>query len=100
MDLRLAAVTGGRILRVRGTLDSSTVPNVERTLASLLDDDRATVTVDLSEAEYVSSAAWSLFVTWRQRALRAGGDLILRGVHSVQRDMLAHLKAEPLLRLE
>jgi anti-sigma B factor antagonist len=51
------------LVKVQGRVDSSTAPQFEQTLQSLIDSGRSRIVVDLAEAEYLSSAAFRVLIS-------------------------------------
>jgi len=60
------------LLRVRGYVDTTTSPELQRVMSRILDEGKHQLIVDLSAVNYVSSAGWGVFVG-EIRALRDGG---------------------------
>lgn len=60
-------------MAVRGELDLSTAPELERPLNETLDRDEGSLLVDLSECEFIDSTGIALLVRAWQR-LEAGGN--------------------------
>jgi anti-sigma B factor antagonist len=51
------------LVHVSGRVDSSTAPQFEQALQSIIDSGRSRLVVDLSEAEYLSSAAFRVLIS-------------------------------------
>ncbi len=51
------------LVQVSGRVDSSTAPQFEQALQSIIDAGRSRLVVDLSEAEYLSSAAFRVLIS-------------------------------------
>jgi anti-anti-sigma factor len=58
---------GVRTISVRGELDLSTAPELERPLEEALDGDEGSVLIDLSECEFIDSTGIALIVRAWQR---------------------------------
>jgi anti-anti-sigma factor len=65
------------LLRVRGYVDTTTSPELQRTISRILDEGRYQLIVDLSAVNYVSSAGWGVFVGEIRGLRENGGDLKL-----------------------
>ena len=63
------------LLRVRGYVDTTTSPELQRTISQILDDGNYQLIVDLSAVNYVSSAGWGVFVGEIRGLRENGGDL-------------------------
>jgi anti-sigma B factor antagonist len=65
---------GIRAFTVRGELDVSTAPQLERKLEQALADSGASIMLDLSECEFIDSTGIALIVrTWQRLDRKAGG---------------------------
>lgn len=75
-DARSEELEGGiRAFTVRGELDMSTAPDLERLLEDTISDTDASVVLDLSGCEFIDSTGIALIVRAWQRVDRdAGGD--------------------------
>lgn len=68
------------IVNVKGRVDSSTAPELESALASLLNSDRNKIVLNLEAVDYLSSAGLRALVKGLKDAQAAGGDLRLAAV--------------------
>jgi anti-anti-sigma factor len=68
---------GIRTFTVRGELDMSTAPDLERNLEPALTDSGASIMLDLSECEFIDSTGIALIVRAWQQLRREGGRLAL-----------------------
>ena len=68
---------GGEIslLKVRGYVDATTAPELNKSVTKLLQDGRYQIIVDLSAVNYISSAGWGVFVGEIRGIRENGGDL-------------------------
>jgi anti-sigma B factor antagonist len=66
---------GIRVLTVRGELDMSTAPELERALDDAVSDAGASIVLDLCECEFIDSTGIALIVrAWQQLDRSADGD--------------------------
>ncbi len=65
------------IIKLGGYLDQSTAHEHEQVLDSLLKSKCYRIILDLSEAEYISSAAWGIFISKLKELRDHDGDLKL-----------------------
>lgn len=65
---------GVRVFTVRGELDMNTAPELERALDAALDDEEASVMLDLSDCEFIDSTGIALIVRTWQRLDRDAGN--------------------------
>jgi anti-anti-sigma factor len=68
---------GIRTFTVRGELDMSTAPDLERKLDPALADSGASIMLDLSECEFIDSTGIALIVRAWQQLGRGTGRLVL-----------------------
>ncbi len=87
-DVSSEQLEGGvRVFAVRGELDMSTAPELERGLEQALAESEASILVDLSECEFIDSTGIALIVrAWRRLADQGERQLALAsGDHQVRR---------------
>jgi len=89
---------GVSVLRVSGYVDTTTSPDLERRLQSLLRDKRYHVVVDLAHVEYISSAGWGIFISEIREIREQGGDLKLAGMIPDVREVFDLLEFENILQ--
>ncbi len=89
---------GVSVLRVSGYVDTTTSPDLERRLQSLLKERRFHIVVDLSSVEYISSAGWGIFISEIREIREQGGDLKLAGMISDVREVFDLLEFENILQ--
>ncbi len=65
------------VVKVTGRVDSSTAPDLDKSLQDLLAVDRSQLVLDLQETEYMSSAGLRVLVANHKAANRSGGALRL-----------------------
>ena len=66
------------VITVSGRIDSSTAPELDKVLTSIVDADRFRICIDLENLEYLSSAGIKVLIsTLKTCKLRRGGDLRL-----------------------
>lgn len=65
------------ILRVVGRIDSTTAPDLDGALHAIADGVNPRIVIDLSPAEYISSAGLRALVSAAKTARRNGGDVRL-----------------------
>lgn len=80
--LRVSLATAGsggdiHVVRVDGTVDTVTAPELDLVLASLVSQKRYRIVVDLAGVSYVSSAGWGVFVSRLREIREGGGDIKL-----------------------
>lgn len=63
------------LLRVRGYVDTTTSPELQKTISRIMDKGRYQLLVDLSAVNYVSSAGWGVFVGEIRDLRENGGDI-------------------------
>ena len=65
------------IVYLKGFLDAHTAPDFEKTLQSLVDDNRIHIVVNLSGLNYISSAGLGVFMGFIEDIRNKGGDIKL-----------------------
>ncbi len=65
------------VAKVSGRVDSSTAPDLEKSLQDLLDAGRNQLVLDLQETDYMSSAGLRVLVATHKTAKKNGGGLCL-----------------------
>jgi len=65
------------IVYLKGFLDAHTAPDFEKSLQTLVDEDRIRIVVNLSELNYISSAGLGVFMGFIEDIRNKGGDIKL-----------------------
>lgn len=68
------------IVYLKGSLDSITSSELERTLTALIGKKINRMIVNLTDLNYISSAGWGIFVGIIKQVRSSGGDLKLSGI--------------------
>jgi anti-sigma B factor antagonist len=68
------------LLRIEGTLDAATAPDLRPTLDALVAEARQSVVVDLSMLELIDSSGVGVIVSLYKRLKAQGGDMRVVGV--------------------
>ncbi len=68
------------IVYLKGSLDSITSAELERSLSTLIEKKINRMIVNLAELNYISSAGWGIFVGIVKQVRASGGDLKLSGI--------------------
>ena len=68
------------VLTVKGTIDTITASDFEKTFQSALAEKKFKLILDLKEVSYISSAGWGIFVGEIKRIRTQKGDLFLVGM--------------------
>ncbi|HEV8129200.1 MAG TPA: STAS domain-containing protein [Candidatus Eisenbacteria bacterium] len=89
---------GVSVLRVSGYVDTTTSPELERRMQSLLREKRYHIVVDLTRVEYISSAGWGIFISEIREIREHGGDLKLAGMIPDVREVFDLLEFENILQ--
>lgn len=97
LKIEVAADKIDRRIGVAGTIDSTTWPDLDFTLARLVGRDRSSVVLDLRGADYVSATAWSRLVIWSAKAKAAGTPLRIEGLQPYHTPLATHVGAGELL---
>lgn len=68
------------VVEVSGRIDSSTAPQFEAAVQKVIDEGRNHLVVDLTNAEYMSSAAFRVLISALKQVKKSRGDVRLAGV--------------------
>ena len=77
MNLEMRELKHVSVVKVSGRVDSSTAPELEKSLQGLLDTERSRIVLDLQETEYMSSAGLRVLVAMHKATKKGGGGLCL-----------------------
>jgi anti-sigma B factor antagonist len=72
---RVGALHDIGLFRVRGYVDTTTSPELQRMLTEIIQDGVTQIIIDLGAVNYVSSAGWGVFVGEIRGLREQGGDL-------------------------
>lgn len=73
---------GIQVLQVHGYIDTTTSPELERSLQGLLKEKAYQIVMDLGGVDYISSAGWGIFISEIKDIREHGGDLKLARMSS------------------
>jgi anti-sigma B factor antagonist len=80
IDINIDKVGGSKdiaLFRIRGYVDTSTAPELQRQLTNEIQEGLSQFVIDLGAVQYVSSAGWGVFVGEIRNLRERGGDLKL-----------------------
>jgi anti-anti-sigma factor len=77
MDIEMRELKHVSVVKVSGRVDSSTAPELEKSMQSLMDSDRNQIVLDLQDTEYMSSAGLRVLVAVHKATKKNGGGLCL-----------------------
>jgi anti-anti-sigma factor len=81
LDVTASQESGGFVLRLVGELDVHTAPQLSGAIESALGGGTTAVAVDATDLRFCDSSGLQALVAGREKALAAGGSLVVRGVH-------------------
>lgn len=87
MKTTITEKDGKVIVAVKGELDTNTSPQFAKDIAPVEEMKKATVELDLSELEYMSSKALRIIVSLQQAVLKNGGTLSISKVTETVREV-------------
>lgn len=79
-DFSLTDVAGETVLRIAGVLDAVTAPNIRRTIETLVEEQRRSITVDLSGLRIIDSSGVGVIVSLYKRCHAYGGVVHVAGL--------------------
>ncbi|GGE34435.1 anti-sigma factor antagonist [Pullulanibacillus camelliae] len=74
------AKDGGELLILKGELDAYTAPKLKETLLELVDIEGASVTLDLSDTNYMDSTGIGVIIAAYKKVCKNNGTLIVQGL--------------------
>ena len=77
MNIEMRELKHVSVVKVSGRVDSSTAPELEKSLQGLMDTNRNQIVLDLQETEYMSSAGLRVLVAVHKATKKNGGGLCL-----------------------
>src|SRR5437660_8715986 len=88
-DIVITSDTTRSYVRLRGELDQTTAPDLERLLDRLRRDGHRQITLDLSGLEFLSASGLTVFLRTDQALRAVGGQLVLTRTTRMARRVLA-----------
>jgi anti-sigma B factor antagonist len=88
MNIEVRELKHVSVVKVSGRVDSSTAPELDKSLQDLLDAERNHIALDLQETEYMSSAGLRVLVATHKAAKKSGGGLCLAQPSARVREVL------------
>lgn len=100
--LRISLSTTGptadvHVIRVDGVVDTVTSPELDAVIASLVEQRRFRIILDMAGTNYVSSAGWGIFISRLREIREGGGDLKLARMTTDVREIYDLLEFEGIL---
>ena len=86
------------VLDVTGTLDSTTVAQLERVFQAAMKENKKRFVFNLGETEYISSIGWGVFVSNLKAIREKGGDIVLCGMSPSIRHVYELLDFEKIIK--
>jgi anti-sigma B factor antagonist len=87
------------VMRPSGSINSTTVPELNSSLDELMDSGRHTIVVDLSETDFISSSGVGLLLGTVSSLREKGGDLVLMNIPNLVNDIFDILNIKMHFRL-
>lgn len=81
MEILTSKQDGKNILQVKGRLDATSSPNLEKELLALLDAGEKDYVADLAGLEYISSVGLRVLLMAAKKAKSAGGKVVLSSLN-------------------
>src|ERR1700682_5999602 len=87
MELYEESTRGIRVLAIKGRIDSTTAPDLERTMIRGVTGKQNRLVLDLSRTDYVSSAGLRVLLAIRKQLDQARGKFVLHGLNGRVREV-------------
>ncbi len=68
------------ILRIQGVIYATTLPQVNKAFQTVLNENKKKIIFDLTNANYISSGGWGLFIACHQAAREKDATIALTGM--------------------
>ncbi|RAP36447.1 anti-anti-sigma factor [Candidatus Marinamargulisbacteria bacterium SCGC AAA071-K20] len=81
MKTSVETVEGKCLIKVEGRLDTLTAPELEQVVVQVINEGQDKIILDLSQAEYISSAGFRVFIVAQKKTKPTGGQVVLMGVN-------------------
>ena len=90
MDLTINVTENGtnRVVRLEGSCDLATAPNLRQTLQPLTPPDVQELTLDVSQLEFIDSTGLGVVLGAMRRLREGGGTLRISGAHGIVKRVL------------
>lgn len=88
------------VIEVKGKLDTTTSPQLEAEIAKQLDDDVRSITLDLKDSIYISSAGLRVILTLEKKMEAVGGSLKIVNVSDFIMEVFTETGLSDILTLE
>ncbi|GGH87610.1 anti-sigma B factor antagonist [Pullulanibacillus pueri] len=73
-------VDGGELLTISGELDAYTAPKLKETILPLVDVERASVTLDLKDTDYMDSTGIGVIIAAYKQSCKRNGTLVVQNL--------------------
>lgn len=88
MELNINEIKGVQVVKIIGNLDTSTSPDAENTINSMINEDQIKMILDLSDTGFVSSAGLRVFLSTAKQIGAKGGTVKFCGANEVVQEIL------------
>ena|SRR3974390_2491079 len=94
-DISSSTTAGSVTVKLTGSLDTSTAPDLERQLAPVLVDDLKDLVFDLAQLKFISSAGLRVFSNSRKQLKERGGQTSFVNMQPQIKEVFEIMKALP-----
>ncbi|HVK57880.1 MAG TPA: STAS domain-containing protein [Candidatus Kapabacteria bacterium] len=95
LEINIQKNSDATTIKLKGSLDTSTAPELERQLTGIVDDSVRDLVFDLAELKFISSAGLRIFANARKIAKANGGQASFINMQSQIREVFDIIKALP-----
>jgi anti-sigma B factor antagonist len=95
LEINIQKNSDATTIKLKGSLDTSTAPELERQLTGTVDDSVRDLVFDLAELKFISSAGLRVFANARKIAKANGGQASFINMQSQIREVFDIIKALP-----
>ena len=95
LEINIQKNSDATTIKLKGSLDTSTAPELERQLTGIVDDSVRDLVFDLADLKFISSAGLRIFANARKIAKANGGQASFINMQSQIREVFDIIKALP-----
>lgn len=88
MEININENNGVQVVKIIGNLDTSTSPDAENTINSMINEGQIKMILDLSDTGFVSSAGLRVFLSTAKQVTAKGGAVKFCGANDVVQEIL------------
>lgn len=100
MSYQISEVNGRVIVKLIGDLYVKSVAGLREELLKLIAEHKNLYVFDMSELQYIDSAGLGLLVTVQKRVVPLGGEVRIKGIHGVIKELFEQTRLDKVFVIE